>query len=482
MRSGRTLRLRPDEFGPFPPYRLDSNALFIAFANTAEYGVHVQRKWGQPACAIDAYVEFRHYVNDGRVKSGEREKGFYGLGGALRYFCDDCDRHRPQDEMRDRSCDGPPFNTADSTRTCSTARRTPGPSRAWSRTSFRPSARCRMPCCARIFSGPAPCTSSAAFQLICRMFERIRDRWDGMQPISSASTTRSGSTRSLTASRTGASNALPTSCGGTGGPGRRTPTGRSTNAIRPFKRDGRTLSSKSRRCANFATRCRSCGSMILPSVMTAAARTPLWAYGTKTARNAPSNSQYIFGPAKWIRFLITPPPGRVLVHRDYKQQEVRIAAILSGDAALLQACESGDVYLGIAQQLGFVRDSMNPAERRAVRALFKTVVLGIQYGLGAALAGDSHRHFTVRSLRNSSPAEGALSRVRGVGGERGGSRRARSRNRHAARLVHADARPASIRARSEIFRSKQLPLKFCTSPASWRSGAASRSLRRCMTR
>jgi DNA polymerase I-like protein with 3'-5' exonuclease and polymerase domains len=41
------------------------------------------------------------------------------------------------------------------------------------------------------------------------------------------------------------------------------------------------------------------------------------------------------------------------------------------------------VYLGIAQQLGFLSDSMSAEERKAVRALFKTVVLGIQYGLGA---------------------------------------------------------------------------------------------------
>jgi len=111
-------------------------------------------------------------------------------------------------------------------------------------------------------------------------------------------------------------------------------------------------------------------------------RASLWAYGTKTARNAPGASQYVFGPAKWLRFLITPPPGRALVHRDYRQQEVRIAAVLSGDSALLQACESGDVYLGIAQQLGFLPDSLNEQARKAVRTLFKTVVLGIQYGLG----------------------------------------------------------------------------------------------------
>ena len=113
MRSGRTVRIHPDEFGPFPPYRLDNNALFIAFNNAAEFGVHIQRKWGQPACAIDAYVEFRHYVNDGRVKSGDRKKGFYGLGGALQYFCEDGIETAHKEEMRDQILRGPPFSASD---------------------------------------------------------------------------------------------------------------------------------------------------------------------------------------------------------------------------------------------------------------------------------------------------------------------------------------------------------------------------------
>ena len=147
-------------------------------------------------------------------------------------------------------------------------------------------------------------------------------------------------------------------------------------------------------------------------------RAPLWAFGTKTARNAPGASQYVFGPAKWLRFLITPPPGRALVHRDYRQQEVRIAAVLSGDSALLQACESGDVYLGIAQQLGFLPDSLNEQERKAVRTLFKTVVLGIQYGLGVSLVSCSHRYFVVRGRRDPGATAGALSPVRGLRPER----------------------------------------------------------------
>jgi DNA polymerase-1 len=112
-------------------------------------------------------------------------------------------------------------------------------------------------------------------------------------------------------------------------------------------------------------------------------RALLGPYGSKTGRNQPSNSRYTFGPAKWIRFLIAPPPGRVLIHRDYCQQEVRIAAVLSGDDVLLDACLSGDVYLGIAKLLGMAPVDATPETHDAVRAMFKTVVLGIQYGLGA---------------------------------------------------------------------------------------------------
>jgi DNA polymerase I-like protein with 3'-5' exonuclease and polymerase domains len=106
-------------------------------------------------------------------------------------------------------------------------------------------------------------------------------------------------------------------------------------------------------------------------------------FGTKTGRNAPSGTKYLFGPAKWIRSFITPPPGRALVHRDYSQQEAVIAGQLSGDPELLAACESGDVYLGVAKRLGFAPPDATDATHPDVRRAFKVVVLGIQYGLGA---------------------------------------------------------------------------------------------------
>src|SRR6476660_3997019 len=82
MRSNHTIELWQDKLGPFPPYRLDANALFIAFANAAEFGVHLALGWGQPVNSIDCHVEFRHYTNNGAFKSEDRPKGFYSLPGA----------------------------------------------------------------------------------------------------------------------------------------------------------------------------------------------------------------------------------------------------------------------------------------------------------------------------------------------------------------------------------------------------------------
>jgi hypothetical protein len=46
MRTGRVIRQWQDEFGPFPPYRLDAGALFVSFMSSAEYGCHIALGWG----------------------------------------------------------------------------------------------------------------------------------------------------------------------------------------------------------------------------------------------------------------------------------------------------------------------------------------------------------------------------------------------------------------------------------------------------
>jgi DNA polymerase-1 len=112
-------------------------------------------------------------------------------------------------------------------------------------------------------------------------------------------------------------------------------------------------------------------------------RTILSAFRSKTGRNQPSNTKFIFGPSVWLRGLIKPPPGYGLAYIDWTQQEVGIAAVLSGDTALQAAYQSGDCYLGFAKQAGAVPEDATKATHGPKRELFKQCVLATQYGQGA---------------------------------------------------------------------------------------------------
>jgi DNA polymerase-1 len=104
-------------------------------------------------------------------------------------------------------------------------------------------------------------------------------------------------------------------------------------------------------------------------------------YRAKTGRNQPSNSKFIFGPSKWVRFLITPPPGRALAYLDWTSQEVAIAAYLSADEKLAEAYASGDTYLAFAKMAGLAPEDATKQSHKAIRDICKTVVLGANYGM-----------------------------------------------------------------------------------------------------
>lgn len=156
-------------------------------------------------------------------------------------------------------------------------------------------------------------------------------------------------------------------------------------------------------------------------------RTFLGPYGTQTGRNAPKASRFVLAMSSWLRCLIEPPPGWCIIGIDYASQEFAIAAIMSGDDAMVEAYESGDPYLFFAKRAGAVpldadpKGCKDPArvlrpfvgpdfdlshgiddatlatlpdDARALyaaykgykfqRNLFKSTTLGLQYGMGAA--------------------------------------------------------------------------------------------------
>jgi DNA polymerase I len=71
----------------------------------------------------------------------------------------------------------------------------------------------------------------------------------------------------------------------------------------------------------------------------------LSAFRSRTGRNQPSNTRFIFGPSVWLRGLVKPLPGHGLGYVDWDQQEFGTAAALSGDVAMQAAYRSGDPYL-----------------------------------------------------------------------------------------------------------------------------------------
>lgn len=112
-------------------------------------------------------------------------------------------------------------------------------------------------------------------------------------------------------------------------------------------------------------------------------RTLLSGFAAKTSRNLPSSNKYVFGPARWIRGLIKPPPGHGLAYIDWSQQELGIAAVLSDDPAMIAAYESGDFYLQFGKQAGVIPSYGTKETHASERELFKQCSLGVNYGMGA---------------------------------------------------------------------------------------------------
>jgi len=317
MRTGRVIRQWQDEFGPFPPYRLDAGALFVSFMSSAEYGCHIALGWGQPACSLDPYVEFRHYTNDGRIKSGDREKGFYGLDGALRYFGEDGIDTAHKIEMRNRIIEGPPFSTDEREAILTYCE---DDVRALARLVqyIVPTIRSLPHAMARCnFMWAVAQQERRGVPLDQPLLIRVNAQWSAIQNDLVAKLDRPFGVYEIE----------------DGKPHWRKQ--RFADYVRrhrmywPTYEDGsldetdqtfREMAGLYPQIEPLRELRYSISKLRLNDLSVGndgRNRALLGPYGSKTSRNQPSTSKYVFGPAKWIRFFITPPPGRVLIHRDY---------------------------------------------------------------------------------------------------------------------------------------------------------------------
>jgi DNA polymerase I-like protein with 3'-5' exonuclease and polymerase domains len=112
-------------------------------------------------------------------------------------------------------------------------------------------------------------------------------------------------------------------------------------------------------------------------------RAMLGQFVASTGRNAHKASEFIFGPSRWLRGLIKPTAGSVLVYLDWSAQEFVIAAALSGDQNMLAAIASGDPYMWFAKMAKLVPEWATEETHPEIREICKRCCLGVLYGMGA---------------------------------------------------------------------------------------------------
>lgn len=115
-------------------------------------------------------------------------------------------------------------------------------------------------------------------------------------------------------------------------------------------------------------------------------------YGTVTGRCAPQPAEgFIPTWDKALQGILDPPEGKWLVELDYNAEETFIQAALYHDQELMRVYQSKDIYLYYCSLAGAIpehdfetltKDELKE-KYHAVRAKFKTLILGYSYGAGA---------------------------------------------------------------------------------------------------
>ncbi len=127
-------------------------------------------------------------------------------------------------------------------------------------------------------------------------------------------------------------------------------------------------------------------------------------FNSQNGRNAAKAKTFPLAMSSWLRAIIQPPPGWYIIVPDWSQQEVAVAAALSGDRNLREAYESGDTYTAFAKIVGAIPEEGTKDTHADIREKFKSTKLGVQYGMGKylmqrKLSFDCKRPFTLEEAQ-----------------------------------------------------------------------------------
>lgn len=371
LHSAKTIRIWKDEFDDRPPYGVGRrDSLFVAFLTSAELGCHLALDWPLPENILDLYVEFRRLTNGLPIASS-------GLLGALTYFGLDAMDAAEKNEMIQLALRGGSYTAEEQKALLDYCH---ADVKALGRLLLKMAPRLDMPrallrgrymaAVARMEHRGIP-IDKAALQRLSANWATIKaelvDRLDHAGVF--RGTTFDTARFSAFITRLGI--AWPKTA--TGRLELRDDTFKDMSRVYPELRPIRDLR-------------HALGKLRLTAVAVGSEgrnRCMLSPFRSKTGRNQPSNSKFIFGAASWLRGLIRPRPGMAIAYLDWSQQEFGIAAALSGDQAMMAAYTSGDPYMAFAIQAGAAPDGATKTSHPAIRERFKQCVLAVQYGMGA---------------------------------------------------------------------------------------------------
>ena len=376
LRSGRRLRLWRHEFGAAPPYATGPDVLFVAYYASAEIGCHLALGWPVPQRVLDLFTEFRNQTNGIPTVSGA------GLLGALAHYGLDGIGTIEKDEMRDLILRGGPWTDAEQEAIldyCESdvealARLLP----AMLPTIDLPRALLRgryMAAAARMERNGVPIDADT--------LKLLRLHWSDIQDQLIAEVDRD---YGIYEGRTFKVDRFAELLTRSNIPWPRLDSGRLDLSDDTFREMARAypMVAPLRELEVALSQMRLSD---LAVGQDGRNRTMLSAFRSRTGRNQPSNTKFIFGPSVWLRGLIKPPSGFGIAYIDWEQQEFGIAAALSGDPLMMDAYRSGDPYLAFAKQAGAAPASATKATHKAIRDQFKSTVLAVQYGMGADALG-----------------------------------------------------------------------------------------------
>jgi DNA polymerase-1 len=373
LASGRTVRLFQDALDQHgvPPYSIASDSLFVAYYSAAEFGCHLALDWPLPANVLDLYVEFRNLTNGLETPAGN------SLLGALTSLGLDPMDATAKDSMQHLALRGGPYTEDEREALLNYCERDVMALRGLLDSMLSkidlPRAIHRgryMKAVARMEDAGVP-IDAEALEVLKENWDRIQDqlicRVDGDYGVYEDRTFKIDRMEQFVRRKQ-----LPWPRLESGKLALDDDTFRVMASAYPQIEPLRQLrgSLSQMRLSD------------LPVGIDDRNRCMLSAFRARTGRNQPSNSNFIFGAASWLRGLIRPLESHGLAYVDYSQQEFGIAAAQSKDPAMMEAYLTGDPYLAFAKQTGAIPHDGTQETHAAIRKQFKTCGLGVLFSMG----------------------------------------------------------------------------------------------------